>query len=64
MTRLRYGARGITGQAYWIEEGEYTLTATFQTAIKPPPKGVTPQDDGFIRVVLTSDPVKLKVEGK
>src|SRR5262249_47293082 len=62
--QLRYGLRGVTGQAYWTEPGEYTLTATFSTGLKPPPKGVKAEEDGFAGVLLTSEPVKIKVKGK
>ena len=64
VTRLRYGHRGISEQAYWSEPGEYTLSATFNTGIKPAPKGVKAEDDGFGRVTLTSDPIKVKVDNK
>ena len=64
VTRLRYGHRGISELAYWTEPGEYTLSATFNTGIKPAPKGTKAEDDGFARVKLTSDPIKIKVDDK
>jgi len=62
--KLLYGARGVSEQAYWTEPGEYTLSATFDTGIKPAPEGTKADEEGFARVKLTSDPVKIKVEGK
>jgi len=64
VTRLRYGHRGISELAYWTEPGEYTLSATFNTGIKPAPKGTKAEDDGFARVKLVSDPIKIKVDDK
>ena len=46
---------------YWTEPGEYKLSATFRTAIKPAPKG-TKEENGFGRVELKSEPVKITVE--
>jgi hypothetical protein len=64
VAQLRYGHRGASEYAYWTEPGEYTLTATFNTGISPAPANVKPQADGFGRVILTSEPIKIKVEGK
>lgn len=61
---LRYGMRGISQQAYWTQAGEYTLTAKFITGISPPPPDSKNVAEGFARVTLTSNPVKLKVESK
>jgi hypothetical protein len=62
--RLQYGFRMAQMRAYWTKPGEYTLTATFTTAIKPAPKGSDRQGNGFGLVTLTSNPVKIKVRGK
>jgi hypothetical protein len=64
VTQLKYGHRGASVYSYWTEPGEYTLTATLSTAISPTPKGVKADQGGFGRVTLTSEPVKIKVEGK
>jgi RNA polymerase sigma factor (sigma-70 family) len=52
------------GIAYWTKPGEYTLTATYQTAVSPAPKDAAarPGYEGFGNVTVTSAPVKLKVE--
>jgi len=62
VTRLQYGFRGISQFAYWTEPGEYTLTASYNTAIKPAPEGTKAEPDGFAPVNLKSEPVKIKVE--
>jgi hypothetical protein len=62
--KLQYGFRGLANLSYWTAPGEYTLTASFQTAIAPAPPGVKPEPDGFGKVTLTSAPVKIKVEAK
>ena len=64
ISNLRYGFRGIAESAYWTEPGEYTLSAEFRTSIKPPPEGVKPDENGFGKVTLKSEPVKIKVEKK
>jgi hypothetical protein len=64
VAQLRYGLRGGSEYAYWTEPGDYTLTASFNTAISPAPANVKPQADGFGQVTLTSEPIKIKVEGK
>jgi hypothetical protein len=61
---LSYGMRGASHRSYWIEPGEYTLTATYQTAVSPAPKGSADAENGFGKVALTTAPIKLKVEGK
>ena len=64
LTALQYGDRGSHERAYWTQEGEYTLTARYQTAVAPVPNGaeaLTGNFDGFGRVTLTSNTVKLKV---
>jgi hypothetical protein len=52
--QLSDGRMGISRWIYWTEPGEYTLSATYQTA---GPKG-------SIGETLKSEPVKLKVEEK
>jgi hypothetical protein len=47
--------------AYWTEPGEYTLTATWQAGVKPPPPGSTDVGDGFGLVPITSNPVTVQV---
>ena len=61
LTKLSSGFRGISALNYWTEPGEYKLTATYTTAIQPPPKGAM-VTDGFGRVTLSAEPVVLKVE--
>jgi len=61
---LAHGFRGTSSHSYWIEPGEYTLTASFITAVSPAPKGSKDAGEGFGNVVLTSAPVKIKVEKK
>ena len=63
ITRLQYGLRNMAERAYWTEPGEYTLVARFNTSIKPAPKGAKVVDkNGFGRVTLVSEPLKIKVE--
>jgi hypothetical protein len=59
---LTFGFRGVAQQAYWAEPGEYTLTAAFNTAVNPAPKGSTDAGNGFGRVSVKSAPLTLKVE--
>ncbi len=61
---LAYGMRGASHRSYWLEPGEYTLTASYQTAVAPAPKGSADAQGGFGKVVLTSAPVKLQVKAK
>jgi hypothetical protein len=61
---LQYGMRGAANRSYWLEPGEYTLTATFFTAVSPAPKGSAQATNGFGQVALTTAPLKLKVEAK
>ena len=49
---------------YWTQPGEFTLVATYQTGVFPPPKDAKPWNKEFGTVTLTSSPVKLKVEGE
>lgn len=47
--------------SYWTEPGDYTLIATYKTAVSPVPKGTKDNGKGFGPVTVTSAPVKLKV---
>lgn len=58
------GYRGAAHWAYWLEAGEYELTATLKTGVSPAPKGAKDANDGFGAVTLTSAPLKLTVEAK
>jgi hypothetical protein len=63
ITALQYGFRGTSKYTYWTEPGEYTLTASYKTAISPAPKGSKEADKGFgIVVLMTTEPIKVKVE--
>jgi hypothetical protein len=61
---LIYGFRGVSEQAYWTKAGTYTLTASYQTAVSPAPKGAKDAGNGFGRVLVTSAPLKVKVVAK
>ncbi|HYH68032.1 MAG TPA: hypothetical protein VD866_25275 [Urbifossiella sp.] len=61
--QLKSGTRGVTHYSYWTAPGEYELTATLRTGVRPVPKGAT-ENDGFGVVTLTSPAFKLTVEGK
>jgi hypothetical protein len=61
---LQYGIRGVQYRAYLTKVGEYTLTATYNTAIKPAPKDARDAGQGFGFITLTSKPIKIKVEAK
>jgi hypothetical protein len=61
---LTYGFRGVAEQAYWIEPGDYTLTATLRTAVSPAPKGAKDAQNGFGYVTVTSTPIPINVEAK
>jgi hypothetical protein len=60
---LQAGFRGATQKLYWTLPGEYSLRATLNTGISPAPKGAKEQD-GFGIVAITTEPIKLTVEGK
>jgi hypothetical protein len=60
---LAYGARGDEERAYWTRPGTYSITATLVTAQKPAPPGVQADEEGFARVTLTSNDVRVKVQG-
>jgi hypothetical protein len=60
---LQYGFRGASKYTYWTEPGEYAITGSFKTAISPAPKGSKEVEKGFgMAVLVTSEPVKVKVE--
>ena len=59
--QLSHGQRGMGQFTYWTEPGEYKLSAVVRTAIKPAPKG-TKEENGFGRVELKTEPVKITVE--
>lgn len=61
--QLKSGSRGVTHYSYWTGPGEYELTATLRTGVRPVPKGAK-ENDGFGAVTLTSPAFKLTVEGK
>jgi hypothetical protein len=61
---LQYGKRNVEKRAYFTQGGEYTLTASFTTAINPAPEGTKADKNGFGRITLTSEPIKIKVETK
>lgn len=61
---LSYGRREAANRSYWLESGDYTLTATYTTAVSPAPKGSADANNGFGRVALTTAPIKLKVQAK
>lgn len=61
---LSYGMRNGSKFAYWTEAGDYTLGASFTTAVSPAPKGSDDAGNGFGKVTLTAEPIKIKVEAK
>jgi len=61
---LSYGYRGSGNRAFWTAPGEYTLKASYKTAISPPPQGAKGDLQGFVPVTVTSAPLKIKVESK
>lgn len=60
---LRSGMRGITQSSYWTAPGEYDLTATLKTGMRPAPKGAK-DFDGFGVVTVTSPAFKITVTDK
>jgi hypothetical protein len=64
VTSLQYGFRNASMMAYWTEPGDYTLTASLKTGVSPAPKDSKETKDGFGVVTLTTEPIKIKVEGK
>jgi hypothetical protein len=62
---LSFGFRNQSQFAYWTEPGDYTLTASFKTAVSPTPKGAKETGEkGFGQVTVTSAPVKIMVTEK
>jgi RNA polymerase sigma factor (sigma-70 family) len=61
---LEYGFRGAGSRAYWTQSGDYTLTATYKTAVSPVPAGAKDNGNGFGLVTVVSAPVELKVVKK
>ena len=59
---LEYGFRGASKATYWTEPGDYTIKASFVTAISPAPKGTKEIEKGFGSAVISSKPMKVKVE--
>jgi hypothetical protein len=68
ITSLCYGRHGVATfeaeRACWTKAGDYTLSATYQTAVDPAPKGSKPTrwagfDGGHVTV--STAPVKIKV---
>jgi RNA polymerase sigma factor (sigma-70 family) len=55
----RLGREGSA--SYWTKPGDYTLIATYKTAVSPVPKGAKDRGDGFGPVTVISAPVRLKV---
>ena len=60
---LNYGMRGVGMRAFWTKIGNYSLAATFSTAISPAPEGAqkTGDDEKFGQVKLVSEPINLEV---
>jgi len=64
LSNLSFGHRGTGDLAYWTKPGDYTLTATYHTAVSPMPKGAQKAPSflpDFGHVAATSVPIKLKV---
>jgi hypothetical protein len=61
---LSHGFRGQSLKSYWTEAGDYTLSASYTTAVSPAPKGAKKAEEGFGQVTVTSAPVKIKVVAK
>src|SRR5260370_10061659 len=59
ITGLSYGHRGVATQAYWTEPGEYTLGASYATAVSPAPPASKDPREGFGRLTLTAAPRKI-----
>ena len=71
ITTLSYGTHGIahfsSQRSCWTQAGEYTLTATFKTAVSPKPDGAKETKWAHFEgglVTVTTAPVKLKVVEK
>lgn len=63
LSALDHGFRGAERRAYITAPGEYTLSATLKTGIKPPPPGSMESMD-FGVTQLKSEPVTIKVMAK
>src|SRR5262249_42869933 len=50
--------------SYWTGPGDYTLVATYQTAVSPVPEGAKDNGNGFGPVTVVSAPLKLQVVDK
>ena len=60
LTQLAYGRRNDE-RAYWTVPGRYTLTAFFETAVKPSATGAQGDKEKFGTIKLTSNPVTIDV---
>lgn len=58
---LRWGHRGNSVWGYWLEPGEYTITARFKTGVQPLLPGIKPQH-GASPVTLVSNAIKVEVK--
>jgi hypothetical protein len=63
ITSLSYGYKG-GHRSYWTEPGEFTLAASYKTAVSPAPKDSIDAGGGFGTVTITSTPVRIKVMAK
>ncbi|MFO0966894.1 MAG: hypothetical protein U0793_15075 [Gemmataceae bacterium] len=61
LTSLSSGFRGTGTWTYWLQPGEYTLTARYKTGVRPVPPGVK-EVYGAGPVTLVSMPITVKVE--
>jgi hypothetical protein len=57
----RYNGQNRHRACYWTKPGEYTLRATFETAIYPAAKDAPAATDDFWRITIMSEAVKLTV---
>ena len=71
ITSLCHGTHGVAfmslNRSCWTQAGEYTLTATFKTAVSPKPDGAKETKWAHFEgglVTVTTAPVKLKVVEK
>jgi hypothetical protein len=58
--KLAYGHRNDSNFAYWTKPGEYRLTVSYRTGVKPAPVG-SEKFDGSGLVTITAAPVVVKV---
>jgi hypothetical protein len=61
INRLAGGMRGNSQWLYWIEPGEYLLSAQLKTGVVPVPPGAKEQEGAGL-VTLTSTSIKIQVE--